>query len=108
METAKKLDTAIEFLNQSRRELEAGKVVALEGFQNEVREICADIAALPNDIMLSYSPKIQQLSETLKILEQELREQQTSVQQQLFGLNRKQKALQSYETVSHSDKKQEE
>lgn len=104
MKISEKLDQSIDFLADARSELKEGKVVILEGFQNNVRDICEDIAALPKEEMLSYQAKLSELSDLLKILEKELRDQQTSVQQEIFSLNRKQKALKTYETVSHSHK----
>jgi len=107
MDTAKKLDDAIEFIARSRQALEGGSVVVLDGFQNEVKDICTIIAALPMEEMLQYSSKLEKLMDNLGVLEKELREQQSLVQQEIFKLNRKQNALKSYQTVSHSHKKEE-
>ena len=108
MDTAEKLNQAVKFITRSREELQAGKVVVLEGFQEEVRKLCEDIAALSPQNMLEFAPQLQQLSDDLRIFEQELRSQQTLVQQDIFSLNRKQKALKTYQTVSHSHKENPE
>ena len=108
MSTALNLDQALEFIAHSRSELKDGKVVVLEGLQLDIKKICEDISALPQDEMAKYSSILGELAEQLKTLEKELREQRMQVQQDIFGLNRKQKALQSYQTVSHSHKKEDE
>lgn len=108
MTTAEKLDQALQFLANSRRELAEGKVVVLEGFQNDVQSLCAELGNMPVGEMSQFAPKLEELSSSLAILEKELREQQMSVQQEIFSLNRKQNALKSYQQVNHSHKNPEE
>ena len=108
MSTEQKLDAAIQYLTAARIELQSEQVVVLEGFQHKVSEICTDIAALPLEDMRKYEKKLKELAESLRIFEEELRTQQSVVQQDIFALNRKQKGLQSYQTVSHSHKKDDD
>ena len=104
MTPAEKLNSAIDFVAHSREELKKGQVVVLEGFQHDVKKICEEIAQLPQAEKIKFTPTLNELSKQLKVLEAELRNQQHGVQQEIFSLNRKHKALKSYQTVSHSHK----
>lgn len=106
-DAAQKLDEAISFIEKSRETLKGGEVVELEGFQHEVKNICDIIGGLPVGEMMQHKDKMQELSTLLIILESELRAQQSEVQQEIFKLNQKQKALHTYQQASHSDKKED-
>lgn len=105
MDISAKLDEALNFIETARAELEQGNVVVLDGFQDEIRELCVAMETLPVTDMQKYSEKLNMLGTNLQTLEEELKNQQGLVQSEIMELNHKQKALKSYETASYSDKK---
>ena len=102
MQPDDRLHAAINFIADTRAQLAEGKVVVLEGFQYEVEAIHHLIGAMPPTEAKKYRPFITKLIEDLDVLKVELVEQQHKVQQEIFSLNRRQKALKSYETSKHS------
>lgn len=101
-----KLDDAINFIVTSREQLKEGTVVSMDGFQDVVAELCVDLGKLPVGEMTRLSEKLNVFAEGLQALEDELKEQQDQVQNEIQNLALKQKALKSYESTSHSDKKE--
>ncbi|PIR32097.1 MAG: hypothetical protein COV36_05275 [Alphaproteobacteria bacterium CG11_big_fil_rev_8_21_14_0_20_44_7] len=102
MEIAKRIDAAIEYLNKAHEESKKGIIINLDGFQDEVRDICVEVVKLPTEDAMLHAEKFQILSDKLSDFEVDLRQKQLEVQNDIQNLNTKKKALKSYNKVSHS------
>lgn len=100
--TTDRIDQAIDFLKNSTQQLSDGRLVSLDAFQESVRSICDDVAKEPVADKEAYSAKLQVLADFLRDFEKDLCARQAEVNFELMNLNAKQKALKSYENVTHS------
>ena len=107
METAARIDAAIDFLKNSTHELKEGRLVSLDAFQEQVRSICEDLVAVQPADKKVYADKLQTLADFLRDFEVDLRARQAEINFDLMNLNAKQKALKSYENANFSAKKTE-
>ena len=105
MENARRIEQAINFLKSSTQELKDGRLVTLDDFQQQVREICEDLSTVATEDKAFFADKLQELANILRDFEVDLRARQAEINYELMSLNAKQKALKSYETANHSTKK---
>ena len=105
---AKRIEDAINFLKNSTHELKEGRMVSLDAFQDQVRGICVDLETVPAADKIVCAEKLQVLADFLKDFETDLRARQAELNFELMNLSANQKALKSYESVSHSVKRKDE
>lgn len=104
METAQKIEQAINFLKHSTQELKEGRLITLDAFQGQVRKICEELGEVAAEDKTFFASKLEELANILRDFEVDLRARQAEINYELMSLNAKQKALKSYENTSHSAK----
>lgn len=107
METARRIEQAISFLKSSTQELKEGRLVTLDAFQQQVRDICEELNTVANEDKAFFADKLQILAEILRDFEVDLRARQAEINFELMSLNAKQKALKLYEGANYSAKQTE-
>jgi len=91
-----KLDSAVEFLDDCDRSLDAGQIVVLTQFENDMVKLCAKIQGKNRQEAQSYIARLQTIVEKLNLLEGRMQKRKMGLKRQLEDLNSGHKAASAY------------